>query len=90
LKKLLRSGTDGFTDQQKQAIQHQLETIVKTNAVQLEGEISDCVWYVAALVTDLNGTLSQVMKDNLAKLKARKSKGAIHNHKPDSQDHKEG
>lgn len=40
-------------------------------------EIGDCLWYIAALCRDLNVDLSEVARNNLAKLKDRKERGTL-------------
>lgn len=38
-------------------------------------ELGDCLWYIAALCTKLNVNMSQVMEQNIAKLKERYPNG---------------
>lgn len=40
-------------------------------------ELSDCMWYVAALAADLGADLSDVCQLNLDKLAARKQRGTL-------------
>ena len=40
-------------------------------------EIGDCMWYIAALCRDLSVDLSDVAKNNLAKLKDRQERGTL-------------
>ena len=40
-------------------------------------EIGDCMWYIAALCRDLSVDLSDVAKNNLAKLKDRQKRGTL-------------
>lgn len=43
----------------------------------LEAEIGDCIWYLAALATELGSSLSNIAQRNLDKLADRQSRGVI-------------
>ena len=43
----------------------------------IKGEISDCMWYVAALATEFNLSFSDILSFNLNKLYDRKERGVI-------------
>jgi NTP pyrophosphatase (non-canonical NTP hydrolase) len=90
LKKQIRGGTDGLSDDQRQGIRDRVGKVLETTGKGLEGETGDVLWYISALITDMKGTLEDVLTENLRKLYARHRKGQIHSHKPDSQDHLEG
>lgn len=40
-------------------------------------EISDCLWYIAALCKDLNLSMDDIAQDNLDKLNSRMERGVI-------------
>ena len=40
-------------------------------------ENADCLWYIAAIATELGYTLSEIAEMNLEKLESRKSRGAL-------------
>jgi NTP pyrophosphatase (non-canonical NTP hydrolase) len=89
LKKQIRGGTAGLTE----ADQARLESLILDLSwsgvpTELGNEAGDVMWYLSALIRDLGVKFEDVLKDNLAKLMARQVIGAIHNHQPDSQDHK--
>jgi len=44
---------------------------------QMEGELGDILWYVAAIATSFGWDLSQVAEANIAKLKDRKDRNMI-------------
>ncbi len=62
LKKLIRDGQSKITPEFTKAI---------------SAELGDVLWYVAAVCTDLDLSLSQVAQDNLDKLAARKQANTI-------------
>ncbi len=66
-KKLIRDGVMLYPDQGRiqQAIQ------------ELKLELGDCQWYVADAASNLNVSLSDVARENIAKLKARKAAGTL-------------
>jgi NTP pyrophosphatase (non-canonical NTP hydrolase) len=43
----------------------------------LAGEISDCLWYIAALATDLGLNLDDIAKHNIEKLHSRQIRGVL-------------
>lgn len=45
--------------------------------LELSKEIGDCMWYVAALATDLGLSCSDILSENLEKLNSRKLRGKI-------------
>lgn len=52
----------------------------------LKKELGDCLWYIAALCTEFNLTIEEVMEHNIEKLKARFPEG----YSPDRTTFKEG
>lgn len=44
----------------------------------IASEVSDCLWYLACLASDLGYDLSDLAEANLAKLKDRMERGVIH------------
>ena len=47
------------------------------NKKELLKEIGDCIWYIAAICTELDGELQLVAQQNLAKLAERKERGVL-------------
>ena len=43
----------------------------------IAGEIGDCMWYIAALSSDLDLSMDKIASDNIAKLQSRKDRGVI-------------
>ena len=41
-------------------------------------EIGDCLWYLAALCTDLGLSMDDIASDNIAMLASRQERGTIH------------
>lgn len=50
-------------------------TIEKAEAI--EGELSDVLWYVARVATEIGSSLDYIGEKNLAKLRDRKARGVI-------------
>ena len=51
--------------------------ITKERREDLAGEISDTLWYIAALATDLGLNLDDIAKENLEKLASRQERGVL-------------
>lgn len=68
LKKVLRD---------RGATQLSIHVIPKVVMDEVEGEIGDIMWYVAALCTDLGLDLNELCKANLDKLFSRKERGTL-------------
>ncbi len=47
------------------------------NLDEISSEIGDCLWYLAALCTDLGLDLDTVAAENIAKLASRKARGVL-------------
>lgn len=62
VKKVLRDGDGVFTDGNRESISQ---------------EIGDCLWYAAALASDLGLDLEAIAQQNLDKLESRKTRGVI-------------
>jgi NTP pyrophosphatase (non-canonical NTP hydrolase) len=62
VKKVLRDNDGVFTDEKK---------------LELAKELSDCLWYCAALARDLGYTLEEIAIINIDKLASRKARGVI-------------
>jgi len=62
VKKVLRDNSGVFTEEKKQAI---------------ADEVSDCQWYVSNLLKDLDMSLDEAAKKNIAKLKSRQERGKL-------------
>ena len=62
IKKLMRDNDGIMTTERREA---------------LKKELGDVLWYVAAMCSELNLSMGQVAGDNVAKLRDRKSRGAI-------------
>lgn len=62
VKKVLRDNNGEFSEEIKE---------------QIMLELSDCLWYVAALATDLGYTLEEIARENLEKLRSRKERNVI-------------
>lgn len=78
LKKTIRDTKDEWIH--KQLIELSPKTIVESNPVlknELKKEISDCLWYLAALATDLGLSLDDIAQTNIAKLKDRQARGKL-------------
>ena len=61
-------------------VANKVKKIMRDGTFDREGiadEVGDCLWYIAALCRDLNVEMSEVAKNNIAKLKARKEKGTL-------------
>ena len=43
----------------------------------LKSELSDCMWYIAALATDLGLNLDDIARDNIEKLASRQERGVL-------------
>lgn len=62
VKKVLRDNAGVFTPESKEAIAY---------------EISDCLWYIAAIAEDLGFSLDTVAHMNITKLEDRRARGVI-------------
>lgn len=62
VKKVIRDNNGVFTDELKEQIMF---------------EVSDCLWYCAALTRDLGYTLEEAAQKNLDKLRSRMERGVI-------------
>lgn len=60
--KVLRDNRGVFSDEKK---------------AELALEVSDCLWYCAAIAADLGYTLEGIAKMNIAKLSSRKERGVL-------------
>lgn len=45
---------------------------------EIEKELGDCLWYIAAIAKDIGSSLSSVAQTNLDKILARRQNGTIH------------
>jgi len=52
--------------------------ITTTRLLQIEHEMGDVLWYLAALATELGLSLSEISAENLVKVASRKERNAIH------------
>ena len=62
VKKVLRDNNGIFSEDKKKEI---------------EKEISDCMWYIANLSSDLGLSLEEILQTNLSKLMSRKERGVL-------------
>ena len=62
IKKILRDNNGQFTD---------------ADRLQINKELGDVLWYIAALATDLNITFEDIAMTNIQKLLSRKEAGTI-------------
>ena len=61
----------------RRATELSIHTIPSTTLTQLEGEIGDILWYLAALCRDLRLDLDKIAESNLAKLLDRMERDKI-------------
>lgn len=68
-------GLAGETGEIMEQIKHGIFHQKGLNVQHLKKELGDCLWYISAICTKLNLTLSEVMEANIEKLKKRYPNG---------------
>lgn len=63
IKKVLRAGKDGLSEEEKG---------------ELSKEMGDVLWYMAQLSTEFGLSLGDIAKQNIEKLQSRKQRGVLH------------
>lgn len=61
----------------KKAHRDDNRTITEARRADMIKELGDVLWYVSGIATELGTTLSEVAKDNIAKLSSRKVRGTL-------------
>jgi NTP pyrophosphatase (non-canonical NTP hydrolase) len=61
----------------KKVLRDDAGVLSETKRQEIIAEIGDVQWYIAALATDLDVKLSEILSNNLKKLNDRKSRGVI-------------
>jgi NTP pyrophosphatase (non-canonical NTP hydrolase) len=59
------------------AIRDNASIIDETRRLALLDELGDCVWYVNAIASELNSSLTEVAQRNLVKIEDRQARGAL-------------
>ena len=61
----------------KKIMRDQNGHLTEDNAQELSKELGDVLWYVAAIATEINMSLSAIAEDNMAKLQDRLDRGVL-------------
>ena len=61
----------------KKVMRDQNGHLTEGNAQELSKELGDVLWYVAAIATEINMSLSAIAEDNMAKLQDRLDRGVL-------------